>query len=89
MRENRWLPAARNVVVYFSYDDLALRASKGANASLRSVSRRLGHTGPYDMTKVPANVYAIDCDKVAMRYDPGATDTRTSCTTATRTREGL
>ena len=63
--------SARNVVVYYSYDDLALRASKGANVSLRSVSRRLGHTGPFDMTKVPANVFAIDCDKVAMRYDPG------------------
>ncbi len=62
--------AARNVVCHFSYDDLALRASKSANASLRSVSRRLGHTGPYDMTKVPANVYAVDCDQVAMRYDP-------------------
>jgi esterase/lipase superfamily enzyme len=62
--------AARSVVVYFSSDDLALRASKGANASLRSVSRRLGHTGPYDMTKVPANVYSVDCDQVAMRYDP-------------------
>jgi esterase/lipase superfamily enzyme len=62
--------ATRNVVVYFSYDDLALRASKGANASMRSVSRRLGHTGPYDMTKVPANVFAVDCDRVAMRYDP-------------------
>jgi esterase/lipase superfamily enzyme len=62
--------ASRNVVVYFSYDDLALRASKGANAQLRNVSRRLGHTGPYDMTRVPANVFAIDCDNVAMTYDP-------------------
>ncbi len=69
--EGQSLPAAtRNVVCYFSYDDVALRASKGANASPRNVSRRLGHTGPYDMTKVPANVYAIDCDRVAMRYDP-------------------
>ena len=69
--EGQSLPAAtRNVVCYFSYDDLALRASKGANASIRSVSRRLGHTGPYDMTKVPANVFAVDCDQVAMQYDP-------------------
>lgn len=68
--EGQSLPAAaRNVVCYFSYDDLALRASKGANASPRNVSRRLGHTGPYDMTKVPANVYAVDCDQVAMQYD--------------------
>ncbi len=69
--EGQSLPAAtRNVVCYFSYDDIALRASKGANASIRNVSRRLGHTGPYDMTKVPANVFAVDCDQVAMQYDP-------------------
>jgi esterase/lipase superfamily enzyme len=61
---------ARNVVVYHTYEDLALRASKAANASTRSVSRRLGHTGPYDMTKVPANVYAVNCDSFAMAYDP-------------------
>ena len=71
-REGGALPASsRNVVVYYSYDDIALRASKGANASVRGVSRRLGHTGPYDMTKMPANVYSIDCDRVAMTYDPG------------------
>jgi len=75
-REGEMLPAtSRNVIVYYSYDDIALRASKGANASTRSVSRRLGHTGPYDMTKMPANVYSIDCDRVAMTYDPGRAHT--------------
>ncbi len=62
--------AARNVVVYHTFDDMAMRASKAANAGIRSVSRRLGHTGPYDMTKVPANVYAASCDAVALAYDP-------------------
>ena len=60
--------AARNVVVYFAYDDLALRASKAANAM--QVSRRLGHTGPYDMSKVPAHVFAKDCDDFNNDYDP-------------------
>jgi esterase/lipase superfamily enzyme len=59
--------ASRNTVVYFASDDLALRASKVVNA--RDVSRRLGHTGPFDMTQVPASVYAIDCDEVNTRYD--------------------
>lgn len=62
--------STRNMVCYFSYDHVALRASKGENGSIRSVSRRMGHTGPYGMTKVPANVFAIDCDQVGMRYDP-------------------
>lgn len=68
-REGRYINmASKNVVSYFASDDLALRASKVINA--RDVSRRLGHTGPYDMTKVPANVYAVDCDNVNMLYDP-------------------
>ena len=44
--------ASRNVVVYFASDDLALRSSKVANVANRIASRRLGHTGPEDMTKV-------------------------------------
>lgn len=62
--------SAQKVVVYHSFEDLAMRASKGANASIRSVSRRLGHTGPYDMLKTPNNVLAVNCDAVAMEYDP-------------------
>ncbi len=54
--------ASRNVVVYHANDDLALRASKVSNVKNKVVSRRLGHSGPEDMRKVPNNVYAIDCD---------------------------
>ncbi len=61
--------AARNVVVYFASDDLALRASKVANVVNTVASRRLGHTGPEDMKKVPKNVYAIDCDDFNAVYD--------------------
>jgi len=62
--------AGRNVVVYFADDDRALQASKVANANQRS--RRLGHSGPYNMASVPANVFAKDCDSFNGVYDPSA-----------------
>ena len=62
--------AARNVMVYYASDDLALRASQVANVVKAEASRRLGHTGPEDMSLTPQNVYAIDCDEVNMEYDP-------------------
>ena len=61
--------AARNVVVYYASDDLALRASKAANLRNRVASRRLGHTGPEDMRRTPDNVSAIDLDDVNTKYD--------------------
>jgi esterase/lipase superfamily enzyme len=54
--------SARNVVVYFANDDLAMPASKLANLRNRTVSRRLGMTGPEDLDLVPKNVYEVDCD---------------------------
>ena len=60
---------ARNVSVYYASDDLALRASKVGNLRNRVASRRLGHTGPENMAKVPKNVFAIDCDDVNTAYD--------------------
>ncbi len=61
--------ASRNVTVYYASDDLALRASKVSNLKNKIASRRLGHTGPEDMNKVPRNVYAVDCDDVNTTYD--------------------
>ncbi len=61
--------AARNVTVFYAADDLALRASKVSNLKNKIASRRLGHTGPEDMSKVRNNVYAIDCDNVNSAYD--------------------
>jgi len=61
--------ASRNVVVYCASDDLALRASKVANVKQSVASRRLGHTGPENMDKVPKNVYAVDCDDFNGAYD--------------------
>ncbi len=59
--------ASRNVVVYYSANDLALRASKIANAS--EVSRRLGHTGPYDSEVTPTNVFSFDCSDIPTPND--------------------
>ncbi|RDV28197.1 alpha/beta hydrolase [Alteromonas aestuariivivens] len=62
--------ASRNVSVYFASDDLALRASKISNLRNRVASRRLGHSGPEDMSKTLSNVFAIDCDNFNIKYDP-------------------
>ena len=51
-----------NVTVYYANDDLALRTSKVTNLRHKIVSRRLGHTGPEDLSRVAKNVYAVDCD---------------------------
>lgn len=61
--------ASRNVTVYFASDDLALRASKVSNLRNKVASRRLGHTGPEQMSQTQSNVYAIDCDNFNNRYD--------------------
>ena len=61
--------ASRNVVVYHASDDLALRSSKVANLKNKIASRRLGHTGPEDMSLTPGNVYSVDCDDVNTAYD--------------------
>lgn len=61
--------ASRNVSVYHASDDFALRSSKISNLKNKVASRRLGHTGPEDMSKVHSNVYAIDCDNFNNQYD--------------------
>jgi len=62
--------SSRNVSVYSATDDLALRASKMSNLRNQIASRRLGHTGPENMSKVQTNVYSIDCDNFNNTYDP-------------------
>lgn len=61
--------SSSNVSVYYSSGDLALRASKVSNLKNRIASRRLGHTGPENMSKVQTNVYAIDCEDLSNKYD--------------------
>ena len=67
-QRGRFIPmAGRNVVVYFADDDRALQASKVANAD--QFSRRLGHSGPLNLSVLPANVFAKDCDSFNNEYD--------------------
>ncbi|RKF18805.1 alpha/beta hydrolase [Alginatibacterium sediminis] len=61
--------ASRNVVVYHASDDLALRASKASNLKHKIASRRLGHSGPENLSLCPSNVYAVDCDDINNSYD--------------------
>ncbi len=62
-QEGEHIPhAARNVVVYYANDDLAMPASKMANLKNITASRRLGMTGPENLEKVARNVYEVDCD---------------------------
>lgn len=61
--------SARNVVVYYANDDLALRSSKIINLKHNIASRRLGHTGPEQFENVPKNVYSVDCDEINNIYD--------------------
>ncbi|MDO6426058.1 alpha/beta hydrolase [Thalassotalea sp. 1_MG-2023] len=61
--------SARNVIVYYANDDLAMPASKLSNIRHRTVSARLGMTGPEDLTKVAKNVYEVDCDSFNNRFD--------------------
>jgi esterase/lipase superfamily enzyme len=63
--KGRYIPdSARNVVVYYANDDLAMPASKIANLRNMTVSRRLGMTGPESMSesRLARNVYEVDCD---------------------------
>ena len=69
--EGQYIPASgRNLVVYYANDDLAMPASKVANLKNRTVSRRLGMTGPEDLDRVPKNVYEVDCDDFNNTCDP-------------------
>ncbi len=61
--------SAKNVVVYYAYDDLAMPASKALNLGGRIASRRLGMTGPENSSKVPRNVHSVDCSAFNNSYD--------------------
>ena len=62
--------SARNVIVYYANDDLAMPASKLANLRHGSASRRLGMTGVHNLHAVPRNVYQADCDNFNNTLDP-------------------
>jgi len=69
--DGQFIPdSARNVFVYYAFDDFAMPASKVANIGEKTLSRRLGMTGPEDLEKTPRNVYEIDCSSFNNRFDP-------------------
>ncbi len=47
-------------------------ASKIANIKNITVSRRLGMTGPENLTAIPKNVYEVDCDNFNNTWDKPA-----------------
>ena len=61
--------AARNVIVYYANDDLAMPASKLSNLKNKTVSRRLGMTGPENLNILSNNVYEVDCDNFNNKFD--------------------
>ena len=61
--------AAQRVISYYANDDFAMPASKVSNTRNAVFSRRIGHTGPEDMSKVPANVYSVNCDSFNNKFD--------------------
>jgi len=61
--------SSRNIVVYYANDDLAMPASKLANLKNKTVSRRMGMTGPERLSKLPKKVYEVDCDDFNNSYD--------------------
>lgn len=61
--------SSRNVVIYYANDDLAMPASKLANIKNKTVSKRMGMTGPEDLYKLPKKVYEVDCDDFNNEFD--------------------
>ncbi|MCP3890200.1 MAG: alpha/beta hydrolase [Desulfobulbaceae bacterium] len=61
--------SSRNIVVYYANDDLAMPASKLANIKNKTLSRRMGMTGPEDLSKLPKCVFEVDCDDFNNRFD--------------------
>jgi len=63
--------AAKKIFVYHAEDDIALRGSKIANIKNRiPLTKRLGHTGPANMDKIPDNIYSVGCDTINTVADP-------------------
>ncbi len=68
--DGQYIPdAARNVIAYFASDDLSMPASKIINLKNKITSRRLGMTGPENISKLPKNVYDVDCDDFNNGFD--------------------
>ncbi|MGN7612455.1 alpha/beta hydrolase [Magnetococcales bacterium HHB-1] len=68
--EGRHIPeVGHNVLVYFADDDTALKASIISNLFHLVFTHRLGDTGPEELSRVPKNVYEVDCDDFNNVFD--------------------
>ncbi len=61
--------SSQRVISYYANDDFSMPASKISNMRNLVFSRRIGHTGPEDMTKVKRNVYSVNCDSFNNKFD--------------------
>lgn len=60
---------AENIVVYYAVDDLAMSASRLANSTKGESQQRLGKLGAADFTKLPDNVYQVNCQDFNNRFE--------------------
>ena len=60
---------ADNVVIYYAVDDLAMLASELANSTKGESQQRLGKLGAADITKLPENVYQVNCQDFNNRFE--------------------
>ena len=60
---------ADNVVIYYAVDDLAMSASRLANSTKGESQQRLGKLGAADITKLPENVYQVNCQDFNNRFE--------------------
>ena len=60
---------ADNVVIYYAVDDLAMSASRLANSTKGELQERLGKLGAADITKLPENVYQVNCQDFNNRFE--------------------
>lgn len=62
--------AAKQVVVYYASDDLALAASRLANLRYKITAKRLGRAGIRDLVKVAENIYQVNCNDFNHQFEP-------------------
>jgi len=60
--------ASQRVIVYHAHDDFSMSGSKTINLRNGVFGRRLGLSGPEDMSKVASDVYSVDCGRVNQEF---------------------
>ena len=60
---------AKNIVIYYAVDDLAMSASELANLKFNIKTPRLGKRGLNNITNVRDNIYQVDCKNFNNRFE--------------------